>query len=68
MRSVKRLDAVRLRDTALSRKHHEEACRSQKELGTLQDTEDTFLMALLICGANKHVPRRNRLYFGRGGS
>lgn len=64
MCSVKRVDAVRLRDTALSRKHHEEACRSRKELGTLEEgTGDTSLMALLFCGANKHVPRRDRLYF-----
>lgn len=59
MCSVKRVDAVRL-----SRKHHEEACRSRKELGTLEEgTGDTSLMALLFCGANKHVPRRDRLYF-----
>lgn len=64
MHSVKRLDAVTFRDTTLSRKHHEEACRSRKELGTLEGTGDTLLMVLLICGANKHVPRRHRLYFG----
>lgn len=63
MCSVKRLDAVRLRDTALSRMHHEEACRSRKELGTLEGIGNTSLMALLFCGANKHVPRRDRLYF-----
>lgn len=68
MCSIKRLDVVRLRDTTLSRKHHEEACGYRKELGTSEGTGDTLLTALLICGANKHVPRRDRLYWGGGDS